>query len=380
MRRISRLALALALVSMAGTSQNQPAKTLDMYVIDTEGGHAVLYVSPSGESLLEDTGNPGGRDTDRIMAAIDAAGVKQIDHLILTHYHVDHVGGLAELAKRIPIKHFIDHGATVEPREQVPDFQKTYAELYNAAKHTVVKPGDKIPFAGVDVTVVTAAGQTIKTPLQGGGKPNPACADFKPRDESHVDPENPQSVGVVYTFGKFRTVNLGDFTWNAEEKLMCPNNPIGKVDLYVTSHHGIDQSGSAALVHGLQPEVAVMHNSTRKGGAVQTMRVLYSSPGLQDIWQLHWAYSAGMEWNTPGVFIANVEDPEALAAFFTRQAGGVPQGAPGATAPARGPGGFGGGRGGHTGPAFWIKVSAHADGSFTVTNTRNNFSKTYNAN
>jgi beta-lactamase superfamily II metal-dependent hydrolase len=354
----------LALVATVATAQNQSSKTLDMYVVDTEGGHAVLYVSPTGESLLEDTGNPGGRDTDRIMAAIAAAGVKQIDHLILTHYHVDHVGGLEELSKRISIRHFIDHGATVEPHEQVPDFQKTYAALYANAKHTVAKPGDKIPFGGVDIAVVTSAAQVIKTPLPGGGKPNPACADFKPRDESHVDPENPQSVGVVYTFGRFRTVNLGDYTWNAEQNLMCPNNPIGKVDLYLTSHHGIDQSGSPALVHGLQPEVAIMHNSTRKGGAVQTMQVLYTSPGLENIWQLHWAYAAGMEWNTPGLFIANIEDPAALSAFLTRSAGGP---------------GPGQGRGGHTGPAFWIKVSARADGSFTVTNTRNNFSKAYNA-
>ena len=361
MLRIFPLTLGLALVSTLATAQNQPSKTFDMYVIDTEGGHAVLYVSPTGESLLEDTGNPGTRDPDRIMEAIHAAGVTQIDHLILTHYHIDHVGGLAELAKRISIKHFIDHGATVEAREQVPDFQKNYAELYNAAKHTVVKPGDKIPFAGVDVTVVTAAGQVIKSPLPGGGKPNPACADFKPRDETHVDPENPQSVGVVYTFGKFRTVNLGDYTWNAEEKLMCPNNPIGKVDLYLTSHHGIDQSGSPALVHGLEPEVAIMHNSTRKGGAVQTMQMLYTSPGLENVWQLHWAYAAGLEWNTPGVFIANIEEPEVVAGVLTKTSLG--------------------GRAGHsTGPAYWIKVSARADGSFTVTNTRNNFSKTYRGN
>jgi len=361
MLRILPLTLGLALASALATAQNQPSKTFDMYVIDTEGGHAVLYVAPTGESLLEDTGNPGTRDPDRIMDAVHAAGVTQIDHLILTHYHIDHVGGLAELAKRISIKHFIDHGATVEAREQVPDFQKNYAELYNAAKHTVVKPGDKIPFAGVDVTVVTAAGQVIKTPLPGGGKPNPACADFKSRDESHVDPENPQSVGVVYTFGKYRTVNLGDYTWNAEQNLMCPNNPIGKVDLYLTSHHGIDQSGSPALVHGLEPEVAIMHNSTRKGGAVQTMQVLYTSPGLENVWQLHWAYAAGLEWNTPGVFIANIEEPEVVASVLTK-------------APL-------GGRGGHnTGPAYWIKVSARADGSFTVSNTRNNFSKTYRGN
>jgi hypothetical protein len=177
------------------------------------------------------------------------------------------------------------------------------------------------------------------------------------------------------------------------------------VDVYLTSHHGIDQSGSAALVHGLQPEVALMHNSTRKGGPIQTMQILRTSPGLQDIWQLHWAYAAGMEWNSPGLFIANIEEPAALAAVLTGGSGGGRQGgpppapvqAPGAAAggpppapPAGAPpagraggfggGGFGGGRGGHnTGPAFWLKVSAHADGSFTVTNTRNNFSKTYNA-
>jgi hypothetical protein len=166
---------------------------------------------------------------------------------------------------------------------------------------------------------------------------------------------------VVYTFGKFRTVNLGDYTWNAEEKLMCPNNPIGKVDLYLTSHHGIDQSGSPALVHGLEPEVAIMHNSTRKGGAVQTMQMLYTSPGLENVWQLHWAYAAGLEWNTPGVFIANIEEPEVVAGVLTK----TPLG----------------GRAGHsTGPAYWIKVSARADGSFMVTNTRNNFSKTYRGN
>jgi hypothetical protein len=270
-----------------------------------------------------------------------------------------------------------------------------YAEMYAKAKHTVVKPGDKIPFDGVDATVVTSATQVIKTPLPGGGKPNPACAGFTPRDESHVDPENPLSVGVVYTFGKFRTINLGDYTWNAEQNLMCPNNPIGTVDVYLTSHHGIDQSGSAALVHGLQPRVAIMHNSTRKGGAIQTMQVLHTSPGLEDIWQLHWAYAAGLEQNSPGLFIANIEDPAAVAAQLTnvRPAGGpgpgaggpppqaVPPAAGAAPAPGPGPGGRGrpGGRGGHTGPAFWIKVSAQSDGTFTVTNTRNGFSKTYNA-
>jgi beta-lactamase superfamily II metal-dependent hydrolase len=380
-----------------------------MYFIDTEGGHATLYVSPSGESLLVDTGSAGGRDVARIMAAIQVAGVKQIDHLILTHYHGDHVGGLQELATRIPIAHFIDHGPTSEPREQVPGFQKMYAEMISKAKHTVAKPGDQIPFAGLTVVVVTSNGQVLKRPLPGGGKPNPACASFAPRDESHVDPDNAMSVGVVITYGQFRTINLGDFTWNKERELMCPNNPIGTVDLYLTSHHGIDQSGSAALVHGLQPRVAVMHNSTRKGGAIQTMQILHTSPGLEDIWQLHWAYAAGLEYNSPALFIANMEDNATMANVLLAppptfgQGGGpggpgaggpppqgvaagalntLPQGGAAPTSPGqsgRTGGGTRGGRGDHTGPAFWIKVSAVADGTFSVTNTRNNFTKTYAA-
>jgi hypothetical protein len=208
------------------------------------------------------------------------------------------------------------------------------------------------------------------------------------------------SVGIVMTYGKFRTVNLADVTWNKERELMCPNNPIGPVDLYLTSHHGIDQSGSPALVYGLQPRVAVMHNSAFKGGAIQTMQMLHTSPGLEDIWQLHWAYAAGMEWNSPSHFIANVEDNATLAGVLLnppptfgqgRGPGGPgagappPPPAPGAAPPppvqvTRPAGGPGGGRGGHnSGPAFWIKVSAQSDGSFTVTNTRNNFSKTYAA-
>jgi beta-lactamase superfamily II metal-dependent hydrolase len=400
MRRTFAFLLTLALAAAVGSAQSKTSKTLDIYFLDMEGGHSTLYVAPTGESLLMDTGSPGGRDPDRIMAAIQAAGVKQIDHLILTHYHGDHVGGVEELAKRIPILHYIDHGPSSEPKEQVPGFQKLYEGLLTKAKHTVAKPGDKLPFDGVTVNVVTSNGQVLKTPLPGGGKPNPACADFKPRDESRNDPDNAMSVGVVFTYGKFRTINLGDFTWNAEKELMCPNNPIGTVDLYLTSHHGIDQSGSPLLVHALAPRVAVMHNSAFKGGAIQTMQTLHTSPGLEDIWQLHWANAAGLEQNSPSLFIANVEDNETLANTLLRPpatfgqaprpaAGAPPQGAAPAArppagaapgAPGQGGRGAGGGRGpGHTGPAFWIKVSAQADGSFTVTNTRNNFTKTYAA-
>ena len=280
-RSLSVLTFAL-LASLASAQTNKPNKTLDIYFVDTEGGLSALYVSPTGQSLLIDTGSPGGRDTDRIMDIVKTAGLTQIDYLIITHYHGDHIGGLEELSKRIPIKHFTDHGETGEHTPAIENTLKFYSTLYNDSNHTVAKPGDKIPVSGIDVEVVTSATKVLKTPMKGApgaGKPNPECATFKPRDESHVDPDNRYSVGSVISYGKFRTINLGDFTYNAEQDLMCPNNNIGTVDLYLTSHHGIDQSGSPALVHALHPRVAVMHNSTRKGGAVPTMQTLWYIAG-----------------------------------------------------------------------------------------------------
>lgn len=427
MRPTAVLILALATVAVpsaqrAPVAQGAGGKPLEIYIVDTEGGKAALYVSPAGRSLLIDSGNPGGRDTDRIMAAVQDAGLKQIDFLISTHYHVDHVGGMQELAKRIPIGHYIDHGPTVEGpvvpglREQVPGFQQAYAELYGKAKHTVVKPGDRVPIAGLDWRIVTAGGAALKTPLPGGGKPNPACAGFTPKEITN-DPENAQSVGSVVTFGQFRAIDLGDLLWNKEFELMCPNNPVGTVDVYFVTHHGLDISGSPALVHGVRPRVAVMQNGTRKGGAVAAMETMRSSPGLEDIWQLHWSYNSGIEQNSAGVFIANVDDPATIANVLTappRGAGprgaapapapagggapptaGVPPSAqlPSASTPAATPpvapaagaqpppaAGPGGGRGNaaaaHT-PAYWIRISVQPDGTFTVTNQRNGFSKTY---
>jgi beta-lactamase superfamily II metal-dependent hydrolase len=376
------LSMTALLVGRLG-AEDKSGKMLDMYFLDAEGGQAVLYVSPSGESLLIDTGSGGGRDTDRIMDAVHAAGLKQIDHLIVSHYHLDHIGGLEELSKQIPIRHFIDHGETGEHTPGIDKALTTYAGLFAAAKHTVAKPGDRIPMAGMNVDVVTSATQVLRTPLKGApgaGKPNPECAAFHARDESLVDPDNKYSVGVVIAYGKFRTINLADFTYNAEPDLMCPYNPVGTIDLYLTSHHGLEQSGSAVLVHALRPRFAVMHNSTRKGGDVAAMQVLRTSPGLEDIWQLHWAYAAGLDLNSPGLFVANVEDKETMASvllnppptFGQLRAAGRGGGAPPA-------GGMAAGGRGHTGPAFYIKASASADGTFTVTNTRNSFSKTYAA-
>ena len=393
-RLAAALLLSFALAATLVAAQAPSSKPLDIYVVDTEGGKAALFVSPTGQSLLIDSGNPGGRDTDRIMEVVNQAGLKQIDFLISTHYHGDHVGGLTELVKRIPVGTFIDHGPSVEPKEQVQGFQAAYAELYGKAKHMVAKPGDKVPITGLDWRIVTSAGKALKTPLPGGGKPNPECAKFTPKEMSNED-DNGQSVGSVVTLGQFRLVDLGDLLWNREQELMCPNNPIGTVDLYLVTHHGLDQSGSPVLVHALQPRVAVMQNGTRKGAGTQAMPTMRTSPGLEDIWMLHWSYGAGIEQNSAGVFIANVEDNATIAGILTSPAG---QGGPGRGGPAPAAGSAasptpgatpqaqppqqGAGRGNapaaHS-PAYYIKISARPDGSFTVTNSRNGFSKTYAA-
>lgn len=371
------MALALAVMPAPTSSAQAPAssKTLDIYFIDTEGGQATLYVPPSGQTLLVDTGNAGERDLGRILEVLNLAGVKQIDHMFLTHYHGDHYGSMPELSKRIPIKHFYDHGESVEKeRPNVAAFLKTYTDIVGKGVRTVVKPGDKIALAGTDVTVVISDDRVLQTPIAkapGAGKPNPACAGFKERDESRVDPDNHQSAGFVMAYGRFRTLNLGDFTWNREFKLVCPNNPIGTVDLYLTSHHGLDQSGSAALVHAIQPRIAVMNNGTRKGGHVQTYQILESSPGLEDVWQLHWSYWGGVEHNAPGVMIANIDEPAQLAAIVSGPS------APGQAAAAAPPAGAAGNA--NHAPAHYLKVTARTDGSFVVTNSRNGYSKAYAA-
>ena len=367
MRRVAMILAVLAFASAVLMAQARTSKTLDVYVVDVEGGNATLFVAPSGESLLIDTGNAGAaavRDAGRIVEAVKDAGLDHIDHLIITHWHGDHFGGLAELASKVPIREFIDHGPNVQPGEAADTFlQKVYPQLYANAKHTVAKPGDKIAVAGLDVRVVASAGQTIKSPLPGAGQPNAYCAGFKGGENNA---EDPQSVGVYITFGKFRTIHLGDLTKNKEFELMCPNNRIGAVDVLLGLHHGQSSSNSEVLVHALHPRVAIMNDGTRKGGEPDVMKTVHSSPGLEDLWQLHFSVLSGQEYTVPGMFIANtIDDPPAAIPVAPTPA---PQPGPGAPpAPV------------HNGKAFWIKLSAQQDGSFTVSNARNGFSKTYRA-
>jgi len=358
---VSTLALSVAFPA----AQTRAVKTLDIYIVDVEGGNATLLVSPSGESLLIDTGNAGAaavRDAERIMAAVKDAGLVRIDHLITTHWHGDHFGGMTELAARVPIGDFIDHGPNVQPGAAADEFlQKMYPQLFAKAKHTVATPGMKIPVAGLEVLVVTSAGETIKAALPGAGGANSYCASFKPGENNA---EDPMSVGTHVTFGKFRTIHLGDLTKNKEFELMCPNNRIGTVDVLLGLHHGVDTSNSEVLVHALRPRVAIMNNGTRKGGQPEVMKTLHASPGLENVWQMHFSQLSGQEYTVPGMFIANLID-EPLAVMPVGPIA-APQPGPGAPpAPL------------HNGTAYWIKVSAQPDGSFTVTNGRNGFNKNY---
>jgi competence protein ComEC len=442
MKRLAALLLIVLSCAALMSAQRAATKPLEIWVVDVEGGKAALYVTPTGQTAIIDTGFPGARDLDRIMAAIADAGVKQIDYLVSTHYHVDHVGNLVELAKRVPVGTFVDHGPTVEgpdvpqvppgpdgipitkPREQIEGFQAAYAELYSKARHIVVKPGDRLPITGVEWRIAASAGKVLKAPaLPGGGKPNPYCANYTPLAGSAGlnDPDDAQSVGSVIILGQFRVGDFGDLWRTKELELMCPANPIGTLDLLFANSHGAIASSSLPFVHALQPRVVLMQNGTRKGGAPDPMKTILASPGLENLWQMHWSYNAGVEVNTPGLFIANIEDAATIAGVLTAPPrGGGPGAARGgnpaapaapppataapgapppaaatsagaapavATAAAGAPAGgqqatappAGGGRGnaaGHT-PAYWVKVSANADGSFTIANSRNGFSKTY---
>ena len=357
--------LAVAALAAPALAQNRAAKPLTIYVVDVEGGNATLFVSPTGESLLMDTGNAGAiaapRDAGRIMEAVHDAGLTQIDNLIITHWHGDHFGGLAELAKQIPIKHYYDHGPNVQPGQAADDFLKdVYADLISKAQHTVAKPGDKIPFGAANVTVVISAGMPIAA-MKGAGQRNPECANFQPIDNNA---EDPMSVGIMVTSGKFKALHLGDNTRNKEFELACPVNRLGTVDLMLGMHHGQSSSNSPILVHAVRPRVAIVNDGTRKGGEPYTMQSLFSSPGLEDVWEMHFSLMTGQEYTVPGVFIANtIDQPDGTMPVGTWTPPLPGQQAPPAPV--------------HNGKAYFIKVTAQPDGTFTVLNTRNNFSKTY---
>ena len=329
-------------------AERTPPTTLDIYSIDTEGGKATLFVSPTGQTLLFDTGTGGdnNRDADRITSLVRKVAVEpQLDHVIVSHYHGDHVGNAAELSRRLPIRHFYDHGGwTVEGQPNRRAAFDGYLAVRATAHATVPKPGTRIPVTGFDFTIVSNAGELATAPIAGmpgAGAPNPLCRDFVPRVQD-ATPENAEALGAVVKYGNFTLLDLSDLIWNMEKELVCPNNLLGTVDVYHTSRHGTDWAGNPVMIHAVRPRVAVMNNAARKGGSKGTFQIVRSSPGLLDFWQLHYSEDVGKDTNSPEDFIANLDATP-----------------------------------GHQG--HYIKLSARTDGSFTVTNERNGFIKEYPA-
>ncbi len=314
------------------------ARTMQVFFIDVEGGQSTLVVSPDGESLLIDTGWPGfnKRDADRIALAAKEAGVKRIDYLVVTHYHTDHAGGVLQLAGKLPIRNFVDHGPSVEKGGAADQLYAAYEDAASKGAHVLARPGDTLPVKGLSVTVVAANGEPLARALPGAGQPGADCAAFQ---KKAVDPsENARSIGLMIQFGGFRMLDLGDLTWNKEYDLVCPANKLGSVDVFVVSHHGLDQSNSPQLLKSISPRVAVMNNGARKGGSPAAWQTVHDTPGLEDLWQLHFSVAGAEAHNSADPFIANVDE--------------ICQGK-------------------------WLRMVVKEDGSYTVSNSRNKYEKSY---
>jgi hypothetical protein len=267
--------------------------------------------------------------------------LSRIDSVLITHYHDDHVGGVPQLVQRIPVGTFIDHGPNRELDHGATErgyaaFQKVLAE--SKAKEIVPRPGDRLPIQGMDVTVISADGKVIQSPLPGAGEPNPFCkqSEIRPPDQT----ENARSLGVLIRFGNLKILDLGDLTWDKERDLMCPDNRLGKVDVLVVSHHGWYQSSSPALVDAIHPRVAIMDNGAKKGGSIPVLDTVRKAPGIEALWQLHYSDEGGVAHNTQSEYIANLDGPDA----------------------------------GHD-----IELNASRNGSFTVHNSRTGMDKDYTA-
>ena len=345
------VATACLLVLFAGLAS--AAKTLDIYFIDVEGGQSTLIVTPAGQSMLIDAGYaarggrgprgtpppplaPGepGRDPSRIVAVIRQAGLQRLDYLLVTHYHPDHVGGVPEVVSQIPVGTFIDYGAPLDIDRMTAGGFRNYEPVRATGLHLEARPGERIPLKGIDADIVSAGGALLSKPLPGGGVMNPACEGAEDHPEDGT--ENFRSVGVMFRFGAFRFLDLGDLSGNTLTALVCPRNLLGTASAYLIAHHGDYDSNVPALYAALRPRVAIMNNGLTRGGSPDAFKTLLGAK-LEDLWQLHRSGNPGAE-NTADERIANIDE--------------------GAT-------------------AFSLKLSANEDGSFAVTNLRTNVTKSY---
>ena len=288
-------------------------KTLDIYFIDVEGGAATLIVTPLGESLLIDSGFPGERDPARIAhVARDIAGLTQIDHYITTHWHRDHVGGIPQLSKLIPIKHYYDHGLPPTiTSDIVPETIEAYRQLVQGTS-VALKPGDLIKvrppvkyLPPLQIKIVASNGIVLGE-QPGGPQIKPCGPNFNPRPEDKTD--NANSIGLLLSFGRFKFFDGGDLTWNVENRLVCPKNLIGNVDVFQVDHHGTDPSNNPTLVRGLKPKVAIIDNGPRKGADASAFATLKSVPEIEAIYQLHRNVRTTEKENAPADFVANDEE------------------------------------------------------------------------
>ena len=326
--------------SNAAMAQTPPRSGSDLlvYAIDVEGGQATLIVSPSGASLLVDTGWPGnsGRDAERIEAAMKDAGISKLDKVLITHFHTDHVGGVPELVKRVKVGEFLDHGVN---REDSAITRRDYAAYVQAIGNTprrALHPGDVIDIPGLNSVVLTADGEHVSSVPGIKPVPNAYCAS-EPKWELDTT-ENPRSVGILVRFGHFVFLDLGDLTKNREVALVCPDNPIGKVSLYLVDHHGMNLSNAKSIVDAIHPVVAIMDNGAHKAGSPEAWQTVHESPGIKDLYMLHTAEGSDAAHNSAEELIAN------------------PKG---------------------DGDGHYFKVVAHRDGSFSVTNSRTGKTKAY---